>query len=49
VNTFGPKRDEVTVKWRKPHNEGLLYKHYYYDLRDQWAGHVERMGERKGV
>jgi hypothetical protein len=24
---FGPKRDEVTGEWRKPHNEEL---HYMY-------------------
>jgi hypothetical protein len=25
---FGPKRDEVTEEWRKPHNEGL-YNPYF--------------------
>jgi hypothetical protein len=52
---FGPKRDEVAGEWRKLHNEEL------YDLycspnifrvnkpRMRWAGHVARMGDRRGV
>jgi len=53
---FGPKRDEVTGKWRKLHNEELndLYSSpnivrviKYRKMR--WAGHVARMGERRGV
>jgi hypothetical protein len=50
---FGPKRDEVTGKWRKLHNEEL---HNLYSLpnivrvinsrRMRWAGHVARMEER---
>jgi hypothetical protein len=52
--TFGPKRDEVTGRRRKLHNEEL------YDLycspsiirmikprRMRWAGHVARMGEKR--
>jgi hypothetical protein len=48
---FGPKRDEVTVEWRKLNNEEL---HNLYSLPDiikhnksrrmRWAGHVARMG-----
>jgi hypothetical protein len=44
---FGPKRDEVTVEWRKLHNEEL---HNLYSSPDtirqvksrrmRWAGHV---------
>jgi len=51
---IGPKRDEVSGKWRRLHNEEL------YDLysstniirmiksrRIRWAGHVARMGEKR--
>jgi len=53
---FGPKRDEVTGEWRKLHNEEL--NDLYCSLntfsmiksrRMRWAGHVARMGERRGV
>jgi len=49
---FGPKKDEVTGEWRRPHNEEI------YDLRSpniirvinsrkmRRAGHVARMGAR---
>jgi hypothetical protein len=53
---FEPKRDEVTGKWRRLHNEEL------YDLysspniiwviksrRMRWAGHVACMGEGRGA
>jgi len=40
---FGPKRDEVTGAWRKPHNEVIKLR------RIRWAGHVARMGEGSGV
>jgi len=53
---FGPKRDEVTGKWRKLHNEELR-DHYTLpnivrvgkSRRMRWAGHVARMGEGRGV
>jgi hypothetical protein len=48
---FGPKRDEVTGEWRKPHNEEL---HDLYSspsivrvIKSRimgWAGHVARLG-----
>jgi len=53
---FGPKRDEVTGEWRKLHNEDLndLYSspsifRVIKSRRMKWAGHVARMGERRGV
>jgi hypothetical protein len=49
---FGPKRDEVTGKWRKLHS-GELHKFYtspniirqLKSRRMRWAGLVARMGE----
>jgi hypothetical protein len=52
---FGPKRDEVTGEWRKPHNEELndLYSSpnivQVIKSRMRWAGHAARMEERRGV
>jgi len=53
---FGPKRDEVTGEWRKLRNEELndLYSspsivRVIKSRRMKWAGHVARMGERRGV
>ena len=52
---FGPKRDEVTGEWRKLHYEELndLYcspnKVWVIKSKMRWAGHVLRMGERRGV
>jgi hypothetical protein len=50
---FGPKRDDVTVEWRKLHNEELnnLYAapniaRVIKSRRMRWTGHVARMGER---
>jgi hypothetical protein len=54
--TFGPKRDEITGKWRKLHNEELndLYSstsiaRISKSRRMRWAGHVARKGESRGV
>ena len=54
--TFGPKRDEVTGEWRKLRNGELndLYRspnivRGIKSRRMWWAGHVERMRERRGV
>ena len=53
---FGPKRDEVTGEWSKLRNEE--FKDLYCSpsiirviksRRMRWAGHVARMGERRGV
>ena len=53
---FWPKRDEVTMEWRKLHNEELndLYSSLNSDRaiksrRMSWEGHVARMGERRGL
>ena len=52
---FGAKRDKVTGKWRKLHNEELndLYcspniVRVIKSRRIRWAGHVARMGDKKG-
>jgi hypothetical protein len=53
---FGLKRDEVTGEWRKLQNEEFndLYcspniVRVIKSRRMRWAGHVARMGERRGV
>ena len=53
---FGAKRDEVTGKWRKLHNEELNDLYCSPNIvrgiksrRMRWVGHVARMGERRGV
>ena len=53
---FRPKRDEVTEKWRKLHNEKLyplLSSPNIIRLMKsgilKWAEHVARMGERRGT
>ena len=53
---FGHRRDEVTGKRRRLHNEQLndLYcspniVRVIKSRRMRWAGHVARMGEERGV
>ena len=52
---LGPKRDEVTEEWKKLHNEELNDLYSSLNIiraiksRMRWAGHVERMGENRGV
>jgi len=53
---FRPKKDEVTMEWRTLHNEELndLYcspniVRVINSRRMRWAGHVARMGVRRGV
>ena len=53
---FGPKGNEVTGEWRKLHDEELNDLYCSPNIirviklnRMRWAGHVARMGERRGV
>jgi hypothetical protein len=53
---FGPKRDEVTGQWRKPHNGELHSLYPKPDIirriksrRMRWPGHAARMGEGSNV
>jgi hypothetical protein len=53
---FGPRRDEVTGEWRNLHNEELndLYSSpnivwVIKSRRIRWAGHIARVGNRRGV
>jgi hypothetical protein len=53
---FGPKRDEVTGRWRKLHNEELHNLYFSPSIirmiksrRMRWAGHVARMGETRNA
>ena len=52
---FGPRRDEVTLEWRRLHNVELndLYSspnivRVIKSRRMRWAGHVAQMGEERG-
>jgi hypothetical protein len=53
---FWPKRDEVTGEWRRLHNKELYATYSSPNIiqvtksrRLRWAGHVTRMGERRGA
>jgi hypothetical protein len=53
---FGPKRDEVTGKWRRLHKEDIyaLYSspniiRVMKSRRLRWAGYVARMEVRRGA
>jgi len=52
----GPRRDEVTAEWRRLHNEELNDLYFSPNIvrviksrRMRWAGHVARMGEKRGL
>jgi len=54
--TFGPKWDEIKREWRKLHNEELNDVYCSPNIvrviksrRMRWAGHVARVGEKRGV
>ena len=56
LRIFGLRRDEVTGKWRRLHNDELndLYSSLNFvrvikSRRMRWVGHVARMGEEKGA
>jgi hypothetical protein len=51
-----PRRDEVTGEWRRLHNKQLYALYSSPNIirviklrRLRWAGHVARMGERRGA
>jgi hypothetical protein len=53
---FGPQRDEATGEWRRLHNEELNdlcsspnIIRVIKSRRMRWAGHVARMGEKRGA
>jgi len=53
---FGPKRDKITGKWKKLHNEELSVLYSLPNIvrvvklrRMRWAGHVARIVEGRGV
>jgi hypothetical protein len=56
MRIFMPKREEVTGIWRRLHNEDLYNFFSLLNIirvtklrRVRWAGHVARMGERRGA
>jgi len=56
LRILGPKRDEVTGKWRKLHNEELNVLYCSPNIVQvikwriiRWAGDVAHMGERRRV
>jgi hypothetical protein len=56
LRIFELKRDEVTGEWIKLHNTELNDLYFSTNIdrviqsrRMRWAGHVARMGKRRGV
>jgi hypothetical protein len=53
---FGRRRDDVMGEWRRLHNEELNGMYSSTNIvrviksrRMRWAGHVARMGEKRGT
>ena len=53
---FGPKKEEVTGDWRRLHNDELYDLYSSSNImwviksrRMRWAGHVARIGDRRGA
>jgi hypothetical protein len=53
---FGSRKDELTHRVRRLHNEELYDLQFSPNItwinkskRMRWAGHVERMGDRRGI
>jgi hypothetical protein len=53
---FGPKRDEVTGKWRRLYNKELYYLYSLPNIiwvirsrRMRWTGHVAWMGDERCI
>jgi len=49
---FGSNRDEVTMGWRKLHNERLNDLYCVRVIKSRimrWTGHVARTGDRRGI
>jgi len=53
---LGPKREEVAGEWRRLHNEELYDLYGTQNItrviksgRMRWAGHVARIGDRRGA
>ena len=49
--TYGAKRDEITGEWRKLNNKELYDLYFMSDQskKIRWAGHMARIGERRGA
>jgi hypothetical protein len=56
LSIFGPETDDVIGEWRKLHDEELSVLYSSPNInrvtksrRMRWAGHVTRLGERRGT